>query len=44
MIYFKEKLKIIIGYDDVSTKYFLGNERITKHEALRIFLERVQHN
>ncbi len=41
MIFFKDKLKFIIGYNDIPTKYFLGQKRITKHEAFKIFLERI---
>jgi len=38
-----ETLKIIIGYpaEGIPTKYYLGRKKINKHQAFKVFLDRM---
>ncbi len=38
-----ETLKIIVGYpaEGIPTKYYLGRKKINKHQAFKLFIERM---
>jgi len=38
-----ETLKIIVGYpaEGIPTRYYLGRKKINKHQAFKLFIERM---